>query len=114
MGFDVSEVDHLAADFAAAPAVVAVGSAVVVGNSVQQIARDAQDLAPELTGDLRAKIRGESQGLSGSVVSESDHAAYVEYGTSDTAPQPHMRPAADRNEPRFAEGLLGVVTGALR
>jgi hypothetical protein len=29
------------------------------------------------------------------VVSTVRYADYVEYGTSDTAPQPYMRPAAD-------------------
>lgn len=113
MGFDVSEVDHLAADLGKAPAIVTAGSAVVVGRTVGQMTRDAQSFAPVLSGELRASIEGEFHGLSGTVTAAARYAAYVEYGTSDTAPQPFMRPAADRNEPRFAEGLLDVASRIL-
>jgi hypothetical protein len=48
-----------------------------------------------LTGRLREGIRVQVAGLSAEVVSTVRYADYVEYGTSDTAPQPYMRPAAD-------------------
>jgi HK97 gp10 family phage protein len=95
MGFDASEVMHLAADLAAAPAKVGAKSVHAVETSAQQTQRNAQRFAPVLTGRLREGIRVEASGLSAEVVSTVRYADYVEYGTSDTAPQPYMRPAAD-------------------
>lgn len=108
MGFDMSEVDHLAADLAAAPAKVTAGSVRVVHDVTEDTARDAQHFAPVLTGELRDMIRAESHGLSGTVISESDHGGYVEHGTSDTPAQPYMRPAAELNALRLADGLGDV------
>jgi HK97 gp10 family phage protein len=108
MGFNVSQVEHLAADLAKAPAAMAAGAAVAVTTTAQQIARDAQSMAPVLSGALRASITAKSHGLEGTVSATERYAAYVEYGTSDTAPQPFMRPAADRNEPMLAKALLEV------
>lgn len=92
---DTSEVKHLAADLAAAPAKASAGAARAVTQSAQQVQRDARRFAPVLTGTLREGITVRNAGLSASVSSTAPYADYVEYGTSDTAPQPHMRPAAD-------------------
>lgn len=95
MGIDSSEVDHLAADLAAAPARAAAGSTRAVSKSAQRTQRDARRFAPVLTGALREGITVEDAGLEATIVSTVRYAGYVEYGTSDTAPQPYMRPAAE-------------------
>jgi len=92
---DSSEVYHLAADLAAAPAKVEAKGVRAVAKSARELRRDAQRFAPVLTGALREGIEVQAHGLTASVVSTVRYADYVEYGTSDTAPQPYMRPAAD-------------------
>jgi HK97 gp10 family phage protein len=113
MGFDFSQVDRLAADLAAAPAVVAVKAMRVVSDTADAVQQDAQGFAPVLTGELRASIEASAHGLTAEVSADAGYAAYVEYGTSDTAPQPFMRPAVDANEGRLADGLSDVASGIL-
>lgn len=102
---DSSEVNHLAADLAAAPAKVTAGSIAAVSRSAEKTQRDAQRFAPVLTGELREGIQVRLAGLSAAVVSTVRYADYVETGTSDTAPQPYMRPAADLAGPGLENGV---------
>jgi HK97 gp10 family phage protein len=105
MGFDVSEVNHLAADLAAAPAKVEVESVKAVDVAAHRTQRDAQRFAPVLTGRLREGIVVEAAGLSASVVSTAPYSDYQEYGTSKMAPNPFMRPAADLAPGPLADDL---------
>lgn len=105
MGIDSAEVDRLAADLAAAPAKVEAKGVRAVEVAAQRTQRNAQRFAPVLTGRLREGIRVETEGLEASVVSTVRYADYVEYGTSDTAPQPYMRPAADLAPDPLADDL---------
>lgn len=52
--------------------------------------------APRQTGALADSIH---QDASGNVVVGVPYGGFVEYGTSDTAPQPFMRPAVDQVTP---------------
>lgn len=69
------------------------------------IQRDARRLAPTRTGNLRRHIAVEeitdlTTGIEGFAVGWDDKGWYgwlVEDGTEDTAPQPHLVPAAIRN-----------------
>lgn len=108
-----SEIFQLAADLAAAPAAITVGAIGALASEIEAAAHDAQSLAPVLTGELRAGIIGESRGLTGEVTSGAGYSAYVEYGTSDTAPQPFMRPAMERREPLLERAWDDVVSGVL-
>lgn len=102
---DSSQVTALAADLAAAPAKAAAGSTSAVARSAARTKRDAQRFAPVLTGALREGITVIGEGLSATIVSTVRYADYVEYGTSDTAPQPYMRPAADLAGPGLADDV---------
>ncbi len=51
----------------------------------------AQAYVPVDTGRLQESITAGPTG----VTSDVEYAGFVEYGTSDTAAQPYMRPAAD-------------------
>jgi len=105
MGVDASEVFHLAADLAAAPAKVEGESVVAVERAAQETQRNARRFAPVLTGRLREGIVVEASGLTATVISTVRYADYVEYGTSDTRPQPYMRPAADLAPGPLADDL---------
>lgn len=113
MGIDASEVNALAADLFVAPAVVEVGSARAVSSTTRSTQHDAQRFAPVRTGLLRESIVATSDGLHGQVEALADYSGYVEEGTSDTAPQPFMRPAAELNAGRLADGVLDVAADIL-
>jgi len=59
----------------------------------------AQSFAPVDTGRLQGSINAEG----GTVATDVEYAAFVEYGTSDTPAQPFMRPAADTVDHSHAE-----------
>jgi HK97 gp10 family phage protein len=92
---DAVEVDHLAADLAAGPAKVDARSVKDIARTAQATQRNARRFAPVLTGELRESITVIARGLTADVEATARYAAYVEYGTSDTRPQPFMRPAAE-------------------
>ena len=106
---DASEVRHLADDLAAAPARVGDKSARAVASKAHDTERDAKALAPVETGELRDSIHVRASGLSAEVIAGTDHAEYVEDGTSVMAPQPFMRPAFDRNREGLVQALEQIV-----
>ncbi len=69
----------------------------------------ARAAAPVRSGELRDGIHARALGLAAEVVSEAPHSVYVEEGTSDTAPQPFMSPAADRTTPTFDKSFGGAL-----
>jgi hypothetical protein len=93
MGVDSSQVYRLAGDLAAAPAKATVGSG---ARGVPFCGADPAGRAEVRPGPHRSPSatghRGHRRGLSSGVVSTVRYADYVEFGTSDTAPQPYMRP----------------------
>lgn len=106
---DTSDLAHLAADQVSAGARIEPRAHDAVDDYVNGTERDAKLYAPVFTGELKARIRGRRVGLFGQVVSEAPYSEYVEDGTSDTAPQPFMTPAHDRNVHlvEFALGTAG-------
>jgi hypothetical protein len=62
---------------------------------------DAKTRVPVLTGELRDSIGPDEDGYGAG----ADYAPFVEYGTSDTAPQPFIGPSADRAEEVFTTGI---------
>ena len=101
ISIDASEFRLLAADITGAAAEVAAKAYSVVRKTTYDIERDAKVFAPVDTGNLRSGIHATVDGLEGEVAPSADYARYVELGTSRMAPQPYMRPAADRHEPGF-------------
>lgn len=100
-------VPALVARFARAAALGEVASAAAVDALGDDVALAARLNAPVDTGALADSIRNDR----GHVTVEVDYAAYVEYGTSDTPPQPFLRPAADTvNDSR----ALGIAASVMR
>lgn len=90
--FDASQLDDLANDLAAAaPKAVALSSATLTTISAK-LRDDAKADVAVLTGDTKASIH--VQGGQGwrIVVADDPAAFHLEFGTSDTAPQPFMWP----------------------
>lgn len=106
-GLDLSEVDDLVADMLTVGPRIAPPVRAAVGSTASSTQRDAKRFAPVLTGTLSASITAtiSGDGMSSEVGPEVEYGGYVEYGTSDTAPQPFMGPAAEANEEPFVKEL---------
>lgn len=107
MAVDFSQLTAWRQTLRAAPARATLEVGLAVNESGQAIEHRAQENAPVLTGDLRDSIHLVRVGpMSIKVVADSDHADYVENGTSKMAPEPYMAPAFDAEEPGVAKRVL--------
>jgi HK97 gp10 family phage protein len=84
-----------------------------VRKTTLDIAKDAKAFAPVDTGNLRNSIQTSMSGSNanvaqGTIQAQANYSKYVEFGTSRTAPQAFMGPAADRNEPALQEAISQV------
>lgn len=96
---DVSEVRALATELGAAAAAVPTRAAATLRERVAAAEDTMRAAAPVATGDLRDSIGTTWEGpLAAEVGPTVDYAGFVEGGTSDTAPQPFVGPAADAEE----------------
>jgi HK97 gp10 family phage protein len=102
--FNTTELDILVSDLATAPLRAQVECALAVRKAARTIEREAKALAPVRTGHLKNSIHSQVRGLAGFVRASTSYANYVEYGTSEMAPEPYMRPAAERGYSVLAEG----------
>lgn len=68
-------------------------------------ADSARSYAPVLTGALRTSIEVDKDGYG----SDLDYAGFVEFGTSDTPPQPFMEPSSTVAETVFVTALTATV-----
>lgn len=82
-----------------------------VARTVFEIEGSAKMRAPVDTGALRASITGEADGLSGTVSTDRDYAAYQEFGTSRMAAHPYMVPAAEAGMQTFIGEMQQIANG---
>ena len=102
---DMTEVFALARTLDLRSVEVAVKAAVAVKDASITTRDLAQQLAPVDTGELRGSIRAAGSRLSRTVKARAPYSLYVEFGTSDTAPQPFLYPASDRGEEQLLKDL---------
>lgn len=105
---DVSEMVALAGDLDRAAVTAEVKTRAAVRSSTGTAERVAKTLVPVLTGELHDSIEASADGLDGTVTAGTDHAEYVEDGTSDTAPQPFMGPALQRGADELTAQLTHI------
>ena len=105
---DTSSMERLGADLIAAPARKAPQLNRALRSAAKGIEDDAKRLAPVRTGALKASIRANVRGDHAEIEAGVRYSSYVEEGTSDTAPQPYMRPAVDRSLTRFERAVLDI------
>lgn len=78
------------------------------------IERDAKTFCPVDTGALKNSIGtdltgdGRSGRMTAIIGPTMNYASYVERGTSRQAPQPYMRPAAERHVPRLERAIREI------
>ena len=68
----------------------------VIEYALQVGKEEAQMLVPVDTGELSDSIDYKVEKMEGELFAGTDHAEFIEYGTSRMAAQPFMRPAATR------------------
>lgn len=107
--FDTSELDELAAELATAPARAEGASSAHMTRIAALFRDDAKAAAPVDTRELQDSIvvRGGGQG-SRLIIATADHAVHVEFGTSDTAPQPFMWPQVPAAAERLQQAMQGI------
>jgi HK97 gp10 family phage protein len=84
-----------------------------VNKATADIAADAKKLAPVDTGFLRSSIQTSAAGSNanvaqGVVQAQANYSKYLEFGTSTSAPQPYMGPAADRHTPALQQAISQI------
>lgn len=109
INFDSSEIKGLAAKLTRKQTVVGAELTLSLRRAADNLEDDAKLFAPVDTGALRNSIHATLTGRHTAVIgSDLDYAAYVERGTSDTAPQPFMRPAAARRIPQLERAIRDI------
>jgi len=77
-----------------------------VGHAAEEAAGAARELAPVDSGELRRSISvRQISPLETAVVAAAPHAAMVEFGTSRSAAQPFMLPAAQMQRARLSQHM---------
>jgi HK97 gp10 family phage protein len=110
---DTSELNRIAIDLGrSGPAAVAAVRR-VLDRSAAAIERDAKAFCPVDTGFLRNSISRDVFGLTAEVGASASYAAFVEYGTSRTAPRAFLGPAFDRNAPDFVEAVAAAAADGI-
>lgn len=105
----VEGTDRLARKLRSLPAHIREAAEAAVGAEAEEIADDMRRGAPVLTGELKAGIQAEHDGLEGRAVSTARHSDFVEHGTSKTPEQPFARPAAEASRQRFPGRMREVL-----
>lgn len=81
--------------------------------TVERLARDgeeiAQMMAPMFTGELMSSIEGAATGNTGYIRANSDHAAFVEFGTGVVGDGTHPQPIAGWIYDKNGHGQAGWV-----
>jgi HK97 gp10 family phage protein len=81
----------------------------------QPVADRFRQLVPVNTGEYRNSIEVVAEGGGrATIVARAPHAPFVEYGTSDTAAQPALRPAIDTTEDAVHSVAAGVLERIVR
>ena len=106
--FDMSEVNALAAEFAAAPVKATMVSSASMTTIAAKLRDDARAAAPVATGALRNSIVVRSGRDHRTVSATAPYSSFVEFGTSDTAPQPFMWPQVPAASRALEEALLKI------
>lgn len=84
------------------------------GRAAREILDDVRADAPVRTGELRSSYEAWEDADGAHVGSDAKHAPPVEFGTSDTPAQPHVRPAVNRARLTIGRSVASEVESAQR
>lgn len=111
--FNVDQLIKLAADLNRAGKIAPEASSKALTGIARKLRDDARSSAPVDSGALRDSIKVSGSRGSRTVYSDVRYAAFVEFGTSDTPPQPFLWPAVPAARKALIEGLVDIGTEAL-
>lgn len=74
------------------------------------VCESAKEMCPVDTGALRASINVTETDNGALVSADTNYAAYVEFGTSKTAPQPYLVPALLQNRDAVMAAIADALT----
>ncbi|MFJ7748711.1 HK97-gp10 family putative phage morphogenesis protein [Arthrobacter sp. NPDC097144] len=121
MGIENGALRRFSADIARAQATTGKLVQTVVRKTARDIVKDAKQLAPVDTGNLKASIGhsdlrsvGQAGDLSVEIGPTANYGVFLEMGTSRAPAQPFMGPAADRNAGPFEQALAQIAEEGLR
>lgn len=106
--FDMSEVSSLAEQLAKAGPKAMVASSAHMTRIAAQLAADARSDVAVDSGDTERSIRVKGTKNSRIVVADSRAAFFLEFGTSDTAPQPFIWPQVPKAAERLTQAMQGI------
>lgn len=106
--FNAAGVKRLAADLTMVGPRNTARASRALRKTAMDIERDAKVLVPVDTGALKNSIGSDIAPFRAVIGPTMDYASYVEQGTSKMAPQPYMRPAAERRFPGFRRAILDI------
>ena len=81
----------------------------VVKKTAFDIEEDARNFCPVDTGALQGSIEANVEEFYATIAPATEYAGYVEFGTWKMAAQPYMRPAADKNAPKFEAAMAAAL-----
>jgi len=102
---DMSQVEMLAVALTRAGPATVIAADKAIAVEAEAIRADASVRAPVLTGAQAAGYYVEDAADGKLISNDTRQAFYNEFGTSDTAPQPALLPAADAGERRLLARL---------
>ena len=106
--FDMSQVSALADELAKAGPKAMVASAVHMTRIAAELRDDARNAVAVDTGATRDSIRVKGTKNSRIVLADSRAAFFLEFGTSDTAPQPFLWPHVPKAAERLQQAMQGI------
>lgn len=106
--FDSSSIKRLRANISEAGPRNRARLSQALSKTAHDIEADAKVFAPVDTGALKNSISSDVAPFHAEIGPTVDYAHFVEEGTSRMAPQPYMRPAAERRIPLLRRAVLDI------
>lgn len=108
VSFDMSEVDSLVGELGRAAVKANVASSAHMAAIAALLAADARNDVAVDTGGTKASIRVQGGANYRKVIADSRASFFLEFGTSNTAPQPFMWSNAPKASERLAKAIEGI------
>ena len=86
----------------------------VVEEAAELFAKKAQQLSPIESGEFKASIHVEAEGLTARVITTCDHAVDVEFGNHHQAPQAPLRSAFDATVEKAVDKIADGVNKTMK
>lgn len=81
----------------------------VIEAGAQRVCESAKSVCPVGTGALRESISAECDGNRAEISADTDYASYVEFGTSQMAPQPYLVPSLIERSDSVLEAMARAI-----